>query len=100
MLLRVGGVQLLPAVSPALGEGMGQRVGLGLDSPQLVIEGLGNEVNSLVPALASRPAVPQPDTLDETPILRVVLQKPFADALELASAPVFVRAETAKQLRE
>ena len=100
MLLRFGGVRLLLAVSPALGEGVGQRVGLGLDSPQLVIEGLGNEVNSLVPAPASRPVVPQPDTLDETPILRVVLQEPFADPLELASAPVFVRAEAAKQLRE
>ena len=85
MLLRAGGVRLLPAVSPALGEGVGQRVGLGLNSPQLVIEPLGNEVNSLVPAPASRPVVPQPDTLDETPILRVVLQELFADPLELGN---------------
>jgi hypothetical protein len=44
---------------------------------------LGNEIDPRIASPASRPVVPQPDALDELPVLRDVLQHPLAQALEV-----------------
>ena len=71
-------------------------VALRLDGPQFAGVGFGDEVDAVVVAVTARPVAPQPNSFEDQPVLRMVLQHPFHNRFERFAVLVVVREMSAK----